>query len=167
MTDRPWRKKYAMKNCLLTISPPVTSVCMQGYQDMVAFTNKRRKLKLEGVLLHSTILPGQLINFKIQLYNPEETKIKKIEALFIQHRKTSINHYKQVISSLKLPNLTEFNGLHFTGDFDLPVPSFYLTPTHKFSISDQEHSHGISVDYELVLKVKPHGILETLKFEYQ
>ncbi|CAF1292711.1 unnamed protein product [Rotaria magnacalcarata] len=54
--------------------------------------------------------------------------------------------------------LNEFNELYFQRDFDLPVPSINLTPTHTFSTLHYGYSYNFNVNYELLLKVKSHGI---------
>ncbi|CAF4062808.1 unnamed protein product [Rotaria magnacalcarata] len=98
-------------------------------QNPLSFAKQNRKqLRLHDYLLHSWIVPGQSLSFQINLHDPERTEIKKIEAASIQQ------------------------------DFDLPLPSVDLTPTHTFSTLHCGHSYNLNADYELLLRVKSHGI---------
>jgi hypothetical protein len=124
------------------------------------FTGQNRKqLRLQGCLLHGGIVPGQSLSLQINLYNPQRTSIKSIAATFIQHRETAVDRHNEIIFSVNLPDLSEFNELHLQRHFDLLVPSMYLTPTNNFTTTSYGHLHYINVHYELRLEVMPHGIL--------
>ena len=132
---------------------------MNGAQQTLCFAEQNREqLRLQGCLLRGGIVPGQLLSFQLNLHNPEQTKIKKIKATFVQHRETAADRHNEIIFCVDLPGFSEFNEPHVQRTFDLLVPSGYLTPTHTFTTSYNGYSYYITVHYELRLEVKPHGI---------
>ena len=158
--SKPWYKPNVTQTYLLTISPRINLVDMNGTQEALHFAGQNRKqLRLQGSLLQSSIVPGQSLSIQINLANPKETIIKSIEASFIQHRETAMDRHKEVIFSVNLPGLSEFNELQLQRNFDLLVPHMYLTPTNKFATTHDGYSYYLSVHYQLRLEVKPHGIL--------
>lgn len=161
---RPWYKKNITKNYPVTISSYMNTFYMNNLQENLTFAGEnRKKLSLQGYLFRKVITPDQSLSFQIKLHNPERTRIKKIEASFIQHRHASFDRRDDIICSIDLPGLNEFDESYFQRDFNLPMPSMDLTPTHTFSTTYQGYSYDFSVDYELVLKVKPHGIRTTFE----
>ncbi|CAF3052316.1 unnamed protein product [Rotaria socialis] len=157
--NRPRFKVNVTRTYPLMIYLRMNHFRMDDVQNALSFDKQNRKqLRLHGYLRHSQIVPGQSLSVQINVHNPERTEIKRIDAAFIQHRKTALNHNDEVIFSINLPGLNEFNELYFQRDFGLPVPSINLTPTHTFSTLHSDHSYNFNVDYELLLRVKTHGI---------
>ncbi|CAF4014743.1 unnamed protein product [Rotaria sp. Silwood1] len=162
--DRPWYKRNITQTHLLTISPRINLLRRNDLQETFAFADQNRKrLRLQCCLFRGGIMPGQLLSFQINLHNPEQSKIKKIEATFIQYRKTAVDSHNETIFSVDLPGLSEFDELHLQRSFDLLVPNTYLTPTYTFTTSYHGYSHHITVHYELKLKVKSHGIFTKIE----
>ncbi|CAF0920121.1 unnamed protein product [Rotaria sordida] len=162
--DRPWYKSNVTQKYHLTISPHMNLLQMSGTQKTFYSVDQNRKqLRLQCCLLRSGILPGQLLSFKIHLHNPERTKIKRIEATFIQHRETAVDRHNETIFFVNLPNLREFNELYSERNFDLLVPNTYLTPTYKFTTTSHGKPYYITVHYELKLKVICHGIFTKIE----
>ncbi|CAF0920049.1 unnamed protein product, partial [Rotaria sordida] len=162
--DRPWYKSNVTQTYLLTISPHMNLLQMSSTQEIFCSADQNRKqLRLQCCLLRRGILPGQLLSFKINLHNPERTKIKRIEATFIQHRDTAVDRRQETIFFVNLPDLSEFNELYLERNFDLLVPNTYLTPTYKFTTTSHGTPHYITVHYELKLKVKSYGIFTNIE----
>ncbi|CAF1650343.1 unnamed protein product [Rotaria magnacalcarata] len=90
--DRPRFKMNVKRTYPLSISRRMNHFLMDDLQKMISFTNQNRKqLRLHGYLLHSWIVSGQSLSFRMNLHNPERTEIKNVEAAFIQHRKTALD----------------------------------------------------------------------------
>ncbi|UJR10985.1 hypothetical protein I4U23_015169 [Adineta vaga] len=165
VVDRPWYKPNMWKTCPLTIFPQSTiSQQINELQQPLFFGEQNRKqLRLEGYLYTSSIVPGQSLSFQFTLYNPERTTIKKIKASFVQCRQANHDSRQDVIIFTDLPGLNEFNDTNLQRNFEIPVSSDYLTPTHTFTTLYQNYSYSFALRYELKLEVRPHGAFT--KFE--
>ncbi|CAF2971726.1 unnamed protein product [Rotaria sp. Silwood2] len=156
---RQWYKSNMTKTHIFTISPRMNILHMNDIQETQFFTHQNRKqLRLQCCLLQDVIVPGKTLSFQIKLHNPRRSKIKRIEAIFMQCRQTAFDRHNEIIVSADLPNLNEFNELYLQRNFELLVPNIYLTPTSSFSTSFHGYSHYITVHYELKLQIKSHGV---------
>ena len=158
--DKPWSTSTTMPTYPLTIVPRVNLLHMLTTQGPVAFAcHNRKKVELNGFLLHGGIVPGQYLSIQVDLQNPKQCQIKRIETTFIQHRQIASIRDRQIIFHSNLPGIHDFQQLSLKQNFDLAVPSVYLPPTYAFSSSDSNVSLNAFVYYELILAVKTNGIL--------
>ncbi|CAF3405652.1 unnamed protein product [Rotaria sp. Silwood2] len=157
--DNPWSSPDAAPIYSLIIFPRVNLLQMRATQELVEFTNhNRKKVELKGCLLRGGILAGQYILIHVDLQNPKQCQIKRIEATFIQHRQIASIRDQQIIFHSNLPGIDKFQETNLKQNFDLAVPPGYLAPTYVFTATDSNALFSIFIHYELVLVVKTNGI---------
>jgi hypothetical protein len=162
--DKPWYKPNAKQTYPLTIFPRVNILHVPGGQQPAAFSNQnRKKLRVQGYIVRSGVVPGDKISVQIDLQNPKRAEIKTIEATLIQHRQVVRSSHAQVILRTDVPNLHEFNGTELQHTFDLSIPAVYLSPTYTYLSHYSMPPLGVSIHYELVLDVKVRGLFTDFK----
>jgi hypothetical protein len=118
----------------------------------------RKEVQLNGYLLRGSTIPNEKLSLYINLKNPKQSIIKRIEAVLIQHHQIAQSHHEEIIFRINLPELHEFNGTKFERTFDLVIPSLDLAPSYEFMAQFNRRAHPVVTRYELELKVKAHGV---------
>ncbi len=119
----------------------------------------RKNVQLDGYLLQGGIIPSEKLSIYINLQNPEQSTIKRIEAVLIQHRQVDQSHHEEIIFHEDLPDIQEFNGTKFERTVDLVIPCVHCAPSYQFTAQFNHQTHPVSIRYEFELKVKSHGLL--------
>ncbi|CAF1132827.1 unnamed protein product [Adineta ricciae] len=164
VVDRPWYKPTMRKNYPLIVFPRTTINYMNESQQPIYFGDQnRKKLRLQGHLSTSSIVPGQSLCFQLTLDNPERTVIKKIRASLVQCRNMTQDRREDIILRTDLPGVVEFSGSSLQRNFELPVSSDYLTPTHSFTTSQRNRPYNFDLFYELRLEVRTHGVFTKIE----
>ncbi|CAF0900400.1 unnamed protein product [Adineta ricciae] len=162
--DKPWYKPNAKQVYLLTIFPRVNILHIPNGQHPAAFSNQnRKKIRLQGYVMRSGVVPGDKLSIHIDLHNPKRSEIKKIEVILMQHRQVVRSSHSEIILRTDLPNFQEFNGIELQRTFDVPIPSVYLSPTYTYLSQNHPLPLGVSVRYELILDVKVRGLFTDFK----
>ncbi|UJR30428.1 hypothetical protein I4U23_017962 [Adineta vaga] len=162
--DKPWYKPSAKQVYPLTIFPRVNILHTPGGQQPAAFSNQnRKKIRIQGYIMRSGVVPGDKLSIQIDLQNPKRSEIKKIEATLMQHRHVARSSHTEVILRTDLPDLNEFNGTELQKTFDITIPSVYLSPTYTYLSQNHASPLGVSVHYELLLDVKVRGLFTDFK----
>ncbi|CAF3642740.1 unnamed protein product [Rotaria socialis] len=157
--DKPWSSLDTIPTYSLIICPRVPLFHMGNAEAPVEFTNhNRKKIQLNGSILRGGILPGQNLSIQLDLTNPKQHQIKRIEATFIQHRQIANIRDQQIIFNCNLPGIYQFQEPILKQVFDLSLPTTYLPPTYEFTTTHNNSSFGIFIHYELILAVKTVGI---------
>ncbi len=158
--DKPQYKPDTKQIYPLTIFPRVNLLQISGSQQPVPFSSMNRKtVQLDGYLLRGGIIPSEKLSIYINLQNPKQSTIKRIEAVLIQHRQVDQSHHEEIIFREDLPDLHEFSGTKFERTVDLVVPCPHFAPSYQFTAQLNHQTHPVSIRYELELKVKSHGLL--------
>ncbi len=158
--EKPWYKSDIKQVYPLTIFPRVDLLYTNGSQEKIPFSDtNRKKVRLNAYLLQGSITPSEKISVHINLQNPERSNIKRVEAVLIQHQQIAHRHDQETILSVDVPDLHEFDGIKFEETIDLAIPSPCLVPSYEFTAEFNQHTYPVMIKYELVLKVKSHGLL--------
>jgi hypothetical protein len=162
--DKPWYKPNAKQVHNLIIFPRVNLHDIQPAQQSVPFSHiNRKKVQLHGCLVKGGVTPGEKLSIHMDLHNPKQSEIKRIEATLYQHRQVAQSHHAEVIFRTDLPNLREFNGKEFHQTFDLQIPAVQLAPTYTYMPQCCGPSLAICYHYELKLEVKSRGLFTDFK----
>jgi len=108
-------------------------------------------------------VPGDKLSIQIDLQNPKQAGIKRIEATLIQHRQVARSSHTETIFRLDLPDIREFTGRELQRTFDLIVPAVYLSPTYTYLSQISNPPIGMSIRYELILDIKVRGLFTDFK----
>lgn len=128
-------------------------------QQPVGFSqSNRKKLVVEGALLGGSALPGQKLGLYIHLKNPKRSEIKRVKTNFIQHRQIGPNQQNEIIFTMDLPGLTEYNGPEFERTYEIQMPFSMLAPTYTYFPSNSSQMLPITYQYELLIEVKSRGL---------
>ncbi len=162
--DKPWYKPNTKQVYPLTVFPRVNLLYTPGGQQSIAFQNQnRKKIHLQGYLLRGGVVPGDKLSIQIDLQNPKQAGIKRIEATLIQHRQIARSSHSEIIFRLDLPDLREFTGTTLQRTFDLIVPGIYLSPSYTYLSQSFNQQIGVNIHYELILDVKARGLFTDFK----
>ena len=165
--DKPWYKPNAQQYYNITIFPRVNILYTPGGQQSVAFQNQNRgKIRLHGYLIRGGVVPGDKISLHIEIQNPKQGFIKRIEATFTQHRKIGPNNDTSIIFRTDVPDIRDFGAASLQKAFDLPIPSVFLPPTHTHYIQSNNSPYGVVVNYTLTLDVKTRGLFSDFKVTF-
>jgi hypothetical protein len=148
----------------LTIFPRVNLLHIPGGQQSVGFRHEnRKKIHLQGYLVHGGVVPGSKLLVQMDLQNPKQAVIKRIEAILTQRRQISRCSHTETIFRTDLPELREFTASNLQRTFELMVPAVYLSPTYTYLTQSLSSQVCISVNYELTLDVKVRGLFTDFK----
>ncbi|CAF1102423.1 unnamed protein product [Adineta steineri] len=162
--NTPWYKQNQTDEYYFTVCPQINLYHINNAQKTIYFNKQNRKqLQFEGYLLRNGIIPGHSFSIQVKLQNPERTKIKRIQAEFIQHRQTAVDRHQEIILSTDLPGFYKFDGASLQQNFDLPLPKDYIAPTYLFETTWHNHKYHLTIEYELILTIKPHGLFTKLE----
>lgn len=118
---------------------------------------------MQGFLVRGGVVPGDKLSVQLDIQNPKQVGIKKIEAILTQHRQVGRSNHAENIFRLDLPDLREFTGTQLQRTFDLIVPAIYLSPTYTYLSQCFNPAIGISIRYELTLDIKVRGLFSDFK----
>ncbi len=148
----------------MTIFPRVNLLHIPGGQQSVGFRHEnRKKIHLQGYLVHGGVVPGSKLLVQMDLQNPKQAVIKRIEAILTQRRQISRCSHTETIFRTDLPELREFTASNLQRTFELMVPAVYLSPTYTYLTQSLSSQVCISVNYELTLDVKVRGLFTDFK----
>lgn len=148
----------------MTIFPRVNLLHIPGGQQSVGFRHEnRKKIHLQGYLVHGGVVPGSKLLVQMDLQNPKQAVIKRIEAILTQRRQISRCSHTETIFRTDLPELREFTASNLQRTFELMVPAVYLSPTYTYLTQSLNSQVCISVNYELTLDVKVRGLFTDFK----
>lgn len=134
-----------------------------GHQPIPFQNQNRKKLRLQGYLLRGGVIPGDNISIQVDLQNPKNIIIKRIEATLVQHRQVGPTCHAETISRFDLPELREFSGATLERTFELMVPAIMLSPSFTYLTPGRLSPIATSVRYELTLEVKARGLFTDFK----
>jgi hypothetical protein len=159
--DKSYYKSDNQKIYPLTIYPDVNlSPILKKSKEPPSFSGTNRKdVQLNGYILRAGFLPNENISIHINLDNPKQSTIKRIEAVLTQYRQIGRDNHEDTIFRVNLPDINEFNGSKYARTIDLALPSQHLPPSYQFKVYCDQKSFPIITKYELELKVKAHGLL--------
>ncbi len=158
--EKSYFKSDSQKIYPLTIYPDVNlSHILKKSKEPPSFSGKNRKdVQLDGYVLRAGFLPDEKISIHINLDNPKQSTIKRIEAVLTQYRQIGRDNNEDTIFCVNLPDINEFNGSKYERTIDLAIPSQHLAPSYQFKVYCNQKSFPIITKYELELKVKAHGV---------
>lgn len=130
-----------------------------GGQLPVTFQSQnRKKLRVLGYLLRGGVVPGDAIPIQIDLQNPKQICIKRIEVTLLQHRQVGPTSHVETIFQVDLPAIRDFSGSRLEQVFELMVPDMMLSPSFTYLSPGQISPIATSIRYELILAVKARGL---------
>ena len=121
--DKP-RFQFNQKQIrFLTIYPRVTLDNHYEYFQQATFATQNRKdILLRGKINKIGFLPGESIDFQIEIDNPKEILIKNVRFIIFQSSIIDINHYRQVIFQTNLPTIQNCKLKQIREEFFVTLP---------------------------------------------
>jgi hypothetical protein len=157
--EKPWYKPNTRQIYVLTIFPRVNIHRLLNSQQPTMFSeSNRKKLLLQGSLLHPATMPGQMFSVHVKLQNPRRCEIKRIEVRLFQHRQIAHKHQSELIFQTDLPDIIEFKDIQLERTFDLSMPAIVLAPTYMCTAPTAGLTCTVSYQYELKFDVKVRGL---------
>lgn len=162
--DKPWYKANVKQVYPLIIFPRVNLLYTSGGQHPVPFQNQnRKKLRIQGYLIRGGVVPGDKIPIQVDVHNPKNIVIKRIEATLVQHRQVGPTCHAETISRFDLPEVRDFSGPTLERTFELMVPAIMLSPSFTYLTPGRLSPIATSIRYELILEVKARGLFTDFK----
>lgn len=141
------------------IVPHVDLQQIPGSQQQVSFSGSNRKdVRLDGHVQRSAIVSSENLSVYINLQNPKQCTIKRIEAVLTQRRQIAQMRQEEVIFQVNVPDLNESNTKNFERAVNLVIPNPFLVPSYQYMAQYNQASYPVVVTYDLELRLKSHGM---------
>lgn len=132
---------------------------MKKSKETVSFSDSNRKdVRLDGYILQAGFLSNEKLSIHVNLDNPKQATIKRIEAVLTQYLQIGRDNHEHIIFRVNLPDINEFKGSKYERTIDLALPLQNLTPTYQFKVYCNQKSYPVITKYILELQVKAHGM---------
>ena len=165
--DKPWYKPNAQQCYNITICPRVNILYTPGGQQPVPFQNQNRgEIRLHGYLIRGGVVPRDKISLHIEIQNPKQGFIKRIEATLTQHRKIGPHDDTSIVFRTDVPDIRDFSAATLQKACDLPIPIAVLPPTYTHYIQSNNGPYGVAVNYTLTLDVKTQGLFSDFEVTF-
>jgi len=166
--EPPWGKPKEKDLRFLTIYPRVNLLENSQWLQQTIFGNQNRKqVSLTGIINKIGFIPGELIEFTIEINNPRQVSIRHIDLFIFQSFKYGEISYKKEIFRTTVPNIQDTNCRQIEETFSVSTSNLSLPPTYEFlctfpkipTISNQyfikftADVQGIGADFDIKIPI--------------
>jgi hypothetical protein len=156
--DKSWYKSNKEERKYLVVFPRVNLLQNPQCLTPIVYKNQNRKnITLKATLDKSGYVPGETIQFILEIENPRKILIKNIDFSILQSCKIEGETIGYMISQTILPNIVNSKDQQIRQIFSRTIPYGLISPSYQFQGGIKE-TVSIKIDYFLRFAVKIEGI---------
>lgn len=155
--EKSWYKSNIKEVRYLTIYPRIDLLAnSQWLQPSLFEYENRKKVLLKGIINKTVIVPGQPMEFTIEIDNPKEVLIQYIELFLHQSIKIGPNSKRKKVFPIELP-IENTKRQRIKEILSVNMPAFPLPPSYEFQDGIQRVV-SVYIQYFLRLAVGVEGL---------
>jgi hypothetical protein len=160
--DKPWYKPNTRENRYIMVYPHVN--LLQNFQCLLPTTfenHNRNEIKLKGTINKTGYVPGDAIQFTLEIENSQNVLIKNIDLSMIQSYQIGVDTRGDTLFITTLPNILNLKDQQIKETFSVLIPSERIPPSYQF----KRTTAFVNIYYFLKFEVKLGGILENFSVD--
>jgi hypothetical protein len=119
--------------------------------------HNRKEIRLKGTLNKIGYVPGEAIQFTLEIKNPQNVLIKNIDLSMLQRYKIGENTQGNTLFITTLPNILNLRDQQIRETFSVLIPSKRIPPSYEFQRGIQRPAF-VNIHYFLKFEVKVEGM---------
>ncbi|CAF1475765.1 unnamed protein product [Adineta ricciae] len=162
--DKSWYKPSTKERKIVAVYPHVNLSDNPQCLQLTTFGNHNRKdLTLKGTLNKSGFVPGESVQIKLEIANPQRLLIKNIICSIFQIFCIGpIKRESNILQSL-VPNIMNSRAMQFNETFSIEIPgNITLAPSYKYQSASQQAAIVVN-DYVVRFAVKVEGLFDNFE----
>ena len=160
--DKPWYEGNIRHTKYLAIRPRVN--LLQNPRCLLPFNFKnenRKNITLKGTFNKVGYVPGENIQFSLEIQNPRKLLIEHINLSMLQSYEIAKSSKEYTVFKTMLPKIINLKDKHIMETFSIKLPSTLRPPSYKFQ--GEKINAFVKIYYTLKLTVIVEGVFTNLQ----
>jgi hypothetical protein len=155
--EKKWYSADAHHRHPLRIHPRVNLYQLINSQCAVKFDTKRKDIIVKGVIKRSGVVPGEQTTIFIEIINPNQLTIKRVDMCLIQRYEIEECRRRLEILRLSIPQLSNTSNEQIETTCSMTIP-LGIPPTYNFQSKGSRSNVQVNIHYDMKLEVKAKGL---------
>ncbi|CAF1468822.1 unnamed protein product [Adineta steineri] len=156
--DKAWYKRKLQETRYIGVFPHINLLQQPNLLKPTIFGNHNRKdIIIKGVLSKIGCVPGEFIDVKIEIENPQRVLIKQIHMSIIQSCQVERDSYSRKLATCVIPDLIQRRDERMEKTFEIMIPDSRLPPSFQFK-GGIKKTGAVSISYNCKIEVNAEGL---------